>query len=116
MSGVVRGVEHQAAADTRHEIAIGNGTKTTDGPTLYVFSHLEEYTDIIGRVKPSSVPEDFIIDGNLVYVGYEKKYSTGIAVAGTCSGCIPTPISNSTYYALKIKITGSPASIVLKEE
>ena len=38
MSGVVRGVEHRAAADTRHEIAIGNGTKTTDGAPLYVFS------------------------------------------------------------------------------
>ena len=116
MSGVVKGVEHQAAADTRHEIAIGNGTKTTDGATLYVFRD-EECTDIIGRVKPSSIPEYFLIDGNLVYVGYEKKYSTGIAVAGTsASGCTTTPISNSTYHALKIKITGSPASIVLKEE
>ena len=116
MSGVVRGIEHQAAADTRHEIAIGNGTKTTDGATLYVFSD-EECTDIIGRVKASSVPEDFLIDGNLVYVGYEKKYSTGIKVAGTsASGCTTTPISNTRYYALKIKITGSPASIVLKEE
>ena len=116
MSGVVRGVEHQAAADTRHEIAIGNGTKTTDGATLYVFRD-EECTDIIGRVKPSSIPEDFLIDGNLVYVGYEKKYSTGIKVAGTsASGCTTTPISNTRYYALKIKIIGSPASIVLEEE
>lgn len=116
MSGVVRGVEHQTAAYTRHEISIGNGTKTTDGAPLYVFSD-EECTDIIGTVKTSSVPEDFLIDGNLVYVGYEKKYSTGIAVAGTsASGCTTTPISNTRYYALKIKITGSPASIVLKEE
>lgn len=116
MSGVVRGVEHQAAANTRHEISIGNGTKTTDGATLYVFLD-EECTDIIGRVETNSVPEDFLIDGNLVYVGYEKKYSTGIKVAGTsASGCTTTPISNTRYYALKIKITGSPASIVLKEE
>lgn len=50
MSGVVRGVEHKAAADTRYEIAIGNGTKTTDGAPLYVFSD-EECTDIIGTVK-----------------------------------------------------------------
>lgn len=116
MSGVVRGVEHQAAAFTRHEIAIGNGTKTTDGAPLYVFSD-EGCTYILGTVKPSNVPEDFLIDGNLVYVGYEKKYSTGIKVAGTsASGCTTTPISNTRYYALKIKITGSPASIVLEEE
>ena len=115
MSGVVRGVEHQAAADTRHEIAIGNGTKTTDGATLYVFRD-EECTDIIGTVKPSNVPEDFLIDGNLVYVGYEKKYSTGIKVAGTsASGCTTTPISNTRYYALKIKITSSSASITIKD-
>lgn len=35
MSGVVRGVEHEAAAYTRHEIAIGNGTKTTDGAPFW---------------------------------------------------------------------------------
>ena len=115
MSGVVRGVEHQAV-DTRNKITIINTAKADLGLDLYVFSD-EECTDIIGRVKASSVPEDFLIDGNLVYVGYEKKYSTGIKVAGTsASGCTTTPISNTRYYALKIKITGSPASIVLKEE
>lgn len=114
MSGVVRGVEHEAAITPRSEISIGNGTKTTDGAPLYVFSD-EECTDIIGRVETSSVPEDFLIDGNLVCVGYEKKYSTGIKVAGTsASGCTATPISNSTYNALQIVITSSPASIVLK--
>lgn len=114
MSGVVRGVEHEAAITPRSEISIGNGTKTTDGAPLYVFSD-EECTDIIGRVETSSVPEDFLIDGNLVCVGYEKKYSTGIKVAGTsASGCTATPISNSTYNALRIVITSSPASIVLK--
>ena len=114
MSGVVRGVEHQVGY-IRSEIAIGNGTKTTDGAPLYVFSD-EECTDIIGTVRTSSVPEDFLIDGNLVYVGYEKKYSTGIAVAGTsASGCTTRPISNIKYYALEIKITNSPASITLKD-
>ena len=114
MSGVVRGVEHEVVY-IRSEIAIGNGTKTTDGAPLYVFSD-EECTDIIGTVRTSSVPEDFLIDGNLVYVGYEKKYSTGIAVAGTsASGCTTRPISNIKYYALEIKITNSPASITLKD-
>ena len=114
MSGVVRGVEHEVVY-IRSEIAIGNGTKTTDGAPLYVFSD-EECTDIIGTVRTSSIPEDFLIDGNLVYVGYEKKYSTGIAVAGTsASGCTTRPISNIKYYALEIKITNSPASITLKD-
>ena len=114
MSGVVRGVEHEVVY-IRSEIAIGNGTKTTDGAPLYVFSD-EECTDIIGTVRTSSVPEDFLIDGKLVYVGYEKKYSTGIAVAGTsASGCTTRPISNIKYYALEIKITNSPASITLKD-
>ena len=114
MSGVVRGVEHEVVY-IRSEIAIGNGTKTTDGAPLYVFSD-EECTDIIGTVRTSSVPEDFLIDGKLVYVGYEKKYSTGIAVAGTsASGCTTRPISNIRYYALEIKITNSPASITLKD-
>lgn len=114
MSGVVRGVEHEVVY-IRSEIAIGNGTKTTDGAPLYVFSD-EECTDIIGTVRTSSIPEDFLIDGNLVYVGYEKKYSTGIAVAGTsASGCTTRPISNIRYYALEIKITNSPASITLKD-
>ena len=112
LNGIVKGV----GVNTRNKIAIGNGTKTIDGAPLYVFSD-EECTDIIGTVRTSSVPEDFLIDGNLVYVGYEKKYSTGIKVAGTsASGCTTTPISNIRYYALKIKITNSPASIVLKEE
>lgn len=114
MSGVVRGIEHEVVY-IRSEIAIGNGTKTTDGAPLYVFSD-EECTDIIGTVRTSSIPEDFLIDGNLVYVGYEKKYSTGIAVAGTsASGCTTRPISNIRYYALEIKITNSPASITLKD-
>lgn len=114
MSGVVRGVEHQAAVDTRNKITIGNRIRTTPGPELYVFSD-EGCTNLIGTVAQGEDLE-FAINGNLIYAGYKNTESPFIAVSGTYSGCTPTLISNSTYHAYKIEITTSPASINFKEE
>lgn len=114
MSGVVRGVEHQAAVDTRNKITIGNRIRTTPGPELYVFSD-EGCTNLIGTVVQGEDLE-FAINGNLIYAGYKNTESPFIAVSGTYSGCTPTLISNSTYHAYKIEITTSPASINFKEE
>lgn len=114
MSGVVRGVEHQAAVDTRNKITIGNRIRTTPGPELYVFSD-EGCTNLIGTVAQGEDLE-FAINGNLIYAGYKNTESPSIAVSGTYSGCTTTPISNSTYSALKIEITTSPASINFKQE
>ena len=114
MSGVVRGVEHQAAVDTRNKITIGNRIRTTPGPELYVFSD-EGCTNLIGTVAQGENLE-FAINGNLIYAGYKNTESPSIAVSGTYSGCTTTPISNSTYSALKIEITTSPASINFKQE
>lgn len=111
MSGVVRGVEHQAAVDTRNKITIRNNTKSED--KLYVFSD-EGCTNTIGTIAVGE-SQEFAIDGNLIYVGYEAS-TLGIRVSGTHSGCTTTPISSSTYNALKIEITSSPAIINFKVE
>lgn len=114
MSGVVRGVEHQAAVDTRNKITIGNNIRTNPGPDLYVFSD-EGCNNVIGTIAERE-SQEFAIDGNLIYAGYKNTESSSIAVSGTYSGCTTTPISNSTYSALKIEITSSPASINFKQE
>ena len=114
MSGIVRGVEHQAAVDTRNKITIGNRIRTTPGPELYVFSD-EGCTNLIGTVAQGEDLE-FAINGNLIYAGYKNTESPFIAVSGTYSGCTPTLISNSTYHAYKIEITSSPANINFRQE
>ena len=111
MSGVVRGVEHQAV-DTRNKITITNTTKSDFDNDLYVFSD-EGCTNIIGTIAGWGDSQEFAVDGNLIYAGYKKTDALGIS-ASSSSGCTPTLISNSTYYAYKIEITTSPASIDLK--
>lgn len=111
MSGVVRGVEHQAV-DTRNKITITNTTKSDFDNDLYVFSD-EGCTNIIGTIAGWGDSQEFTLDGNLIYAGYKKTDALGIS-ASSSSGCTPTLISNSTYYAYKIEITTSPASIDLK--
>ena len=111
MSGVVRGVEHEAAVDTRNKITIDNVSRTDFGSNLYVFSD-EGCTNIIGTLAERE-PQEFTLDGNLIYAGYKKTDASGIS-AFSSSGCTPTLISNSTYHAYKIEITTSPASIDLK--
>ena len=110
MSGVVRGVEHQAV-DTRNKITIDNVSRTDFGSNLYVFSD-EGCTNIIGTLAERD-PQEFTLDGNLIYAGYKKTDASGILVSSS-SGCTPTLISNSTYHAYKIEITTSPASIDLR--
>lgn len=114
MSGVVRGVEHEAAVDTRNKITIGNYIKSSDNIELYVFSD-EGCTNLIGTVAVGE-PQEFVVDGNLIYAGYKRTETVDITTSGTYSGCTPTPISNSTYHAYKIEITSSPASINFKQE
>ena len=111
MSGVVRGVEHQAV-DTRNKITITNTTKSDFDNDLYVFSD-EGCTNIIGTIAAWGESQEFAVDGNLIYAGYKKTDASGI-LASSSSGCTPTLISNSTYHAYKIEITTSPASIDLK--
>lgn len=112
MSGVVRGVEHQAI-DTRNKITIGNRIRSS-GIELYVFSD-EGCTNIIGTLAEGD-SQEFAVDGNLIYAGYKRTEAVDITTSGTYSGCTPTPISNSTYHAYKIEITSSPASINFKQE
>lgn len=111
MSGVVRGVEHQAV-DTRNKITITNTAKADLGMDLYVFSD-EGCTNIIGTIAGWGESQEFAVDGNLIYAGYEKTDASSIS-ASSISGCTPTLISNSTYHAYKIEITTSPASIDLR--
>lgn len=111
MSGVVRGVEHEAV-DTRKKITITNMTKTDFSPDLYVFSD-EGCTNIIGTLEAWGGSQEFAVDGNLIYAGY-KKTDVASILANSSSGCTPTLISNSTYHAYKIEITSSPASIDLR--
>jgi hypothetical protein len=112
MSGIVRGVEHQAAVDTRNKITITNTTETDFSNDLYVFSD-EGCTNIIGTLEGWGGSQEFAVDGNLIYAGYKKTDASGIS-ASSSSGCTPTLISNSTYHAYKIEITTSPASIDLR--
>jgi hypothetical protein len=111
MSGVVRGVEHEAV-DTRKKITITNMTKTDFSPDLYVFLD-EGCTNIIGTLEAWGGSQEFAVDGNLIYAGYKKTDAASI-LANSSSGCTPTLISNSTYHAYKIEITSSPASIDLR--
>lgn len=111
MSGVVRGVEHQAV-DTRNKITITNTAKADLGMDLYVFSD-EGCTNIIGTIAGWGESQEFAVDGNLIYAGYKKTDASSIS-ASSISGCTPTLISNSTYHAYKIEITTSPASIDLR--
>ena len=111
MSGIVRGVEHEAV-DTRKKITITNMTKTDFSPDLYVFSD-EGCTNIIGTLEAWGGSQEFAVDGNLIYAGYKKTDAASI-LANSSSGCTPTLISNSTYHAYKIEITSSPASIDLR--
>lgn len=111
MSGVVRGVEHQAV-DTRNKITITNTAKADLGLDLYVFSD-EGCTNIIGTIAALGESQEFAVDGNLIYAGYKKTDAASI-LADSSSGCTPTLISNSTYHAYKIEITSSPASIDLR--
>lgn len=111
MSGVVRGVEHQAV-DTRNKITITNTAKADLGLDLYVFSD-EGCTNIIGTIAAWGESQEFAVDGNLIYAGYKKTDAASI-LADSSSGCTPTLISNSTYHAYKIEITSSPASIDLR--
>lgn len=113
MSGVVRGVEHQAV-DTRNKITITNSAKADLGLDLYVFSD-EGCTNIIGTIAAWGESQEFAVDGNLIYAGYKKTDASGILVSSS-SGCTPTLISNSTYHAYKIEITSSPASIDLRKK
>ena len=113
MSGVVRGVEHQAV-DTRNKITITNSAKADLGLDLYVFSD-EGCTNIIGTIAAWGESQEFAADGNLIYAGYKKTDASGILVSSS-SGCTPTLISNSTYHAYKIEITSSPASIDLSKK
>lgn len=113
MSGVVRGVEHQAV-DTRNKITIINTAKADLGLDLYVFSD-EGCTNIIGTIAAWGESQEFAVDGNLIYAGYKKTDASGILVSSS-SGCTPTLISNSTYHAYKIEITSSPASIDLSKK
>lgn len=113
MSGVVRGVEHQAV-DTRNKITITNSAKADLGLDLYVFSD-EGCTNIIGTIAAWGESQEFAVDGNLIYAGYKKTDASGILVSSS-SGCTPTLISNSTYHAYKIEITSSPASIDLSKK
>jgi hypothetical protein len=113
MSGVVRGVEHQAV-DTRNKITITNTAKADLGLDLYVFSD-EGCTNIIGTIAAWGESQEFAVDGNLIYAGYKKTDASGI-LASSSSGCTPTLISNSTYHAYKIEITSSPASIDLSKK
>jgi hypothetical protein len=113
MSGVVRGVEHQAV-DTRNKITITNMAKADLGLDLYVFSD-EGCTNIIGTIAAWGESQEFAVDGNLIYAGYKKTDASGI-LASSSSGCTPTLISNSTYHAYKIEITSSPASIDLSKK
>ena len=113
MSGVVRGVEHQAV-DTRNKITITNTAKADLGLDLYVFSD-EGCTNIIGTIAAWGESQEFAVDGNLIYAGYKKTDASGILVSSS-SGCTPTLISNSTYHAYKIEITSSPASIDLSKK
>ena len=113
MSGIVRGVEHQAV-DTRNKITIINTAKADLGMDLYVFSD-EGCTNIIGTIAGWGESQEFAVDGNLIYAGYKKTDASGIS-ASSISGCTPTLISNSTYHAYKIEITTSPASIDLRQK
>ena len=86
-------------------------SRTDFGSNLYVFSD-EGCTNIIGTLAERD-PQEFTLDGNLIYAGYKKTDASGILVSSS-SGCTPTLISNSTYHAYKIEITTSPASIDLR--
>ena len=116
MSGVVRGVEHQAAK-VQNKITINN-TSTSTSPSAYLDVGTDEsISNSLGTVLPGK-SQEFTIDGNIIYVGQpaEKSQPVKLSVSldGSPSGCTATYINGSVHNVYKIEITSQPASCSLK--
>lgn len=114
MSGIVRGVEHEAAK-VQNKITITNtctnnislGVSTIDSSLTN-----NRVVETIGQ----GASKEFTLDGNIIYAGFSKKYGTQID--GSPSGCTATQLDNSSSSddVYKIEITNSPASISLTND
>ena len=112
MSGVVRGVEHQAV-DTRNKITITNSRAQDFSPLLYTWSD-ESLSNQLATIEKGK-SQEFTLDGNTIYAGFTAKYGTYLD--GTASGCVLTKLTGASiadYDVYKIEITNSPASCSLK--
>ena len=112
MSGVVRGVEHQAV-DTRNKITITNSMAQDFSPLLYTWSD-ESLSNQLATIEKGK-SQEFTLDGNTIYAGFTAKYGTYLD--GTASGCVLTKLTGASiadYDVYKIEITNSPASCSLK--
>lgn len=116
MSGVVRGVEHQAAK-VQNKITINN-TSTSTSPSAYLAVGTDEFiSNSLGTVLPGK-SQEFTIDGNIIYVGQPavkpQPVKLSVSLDGSPSGCTATYINGSVHNVYKIEITSQPASCSLK--
>lgn len=117
MSGIVRGVEHQAAK-VQNKITITNTTSTdaTYSSELVVGLN-RDLSNKLATLTPGQ-SQEFAIDGNLIYVGSKFSPMYRTSIDGNPSGCTVNWEKNGDfYYVYEIEITSSPAScsIMYKE-
>ena len=118
MSGVVRGVDHEAAK-VQNKITI---TNTSSGSPFSAYLDVgtdESISNSLGTVRPGGKRE-FTIDGNTLYVGQpvgiNEPVKLNVSLDGSPSGCTATDINGSVHNVYKIEITSQPASCSLKVE
>ena len=114
MSGIVRGVEHQAAVDTRNKITISNDSESTSN--LFVFED-EDCTQQLACIEPGSSQDIVLTSENGIYAGYS------VNDANICAYEIPSPYyvsptkcDSTSYYLYNLTVTGQPASINFRDK
>lgn len=115
MSGVVRGVDHEAAK-VQNKITITNTTSTdaTYSSELVVGPNEDLYNNKLATLTPGQ-SQEFTIDGNLIYVGSASSPRYPTSIDGNPSGCtVNWEKRGDFYYVYEIEITSSPASCSIR--
>lgn len=115
MSGVVRGVDHEAAK-VQNKITITNTTSTdaTYSSELVVGPNEDLYNNKLATLTPGQ-SQEFTIDGNLIYVGSASSSRYSTSIDGNPSGCtVNWEKRGDFYYVYEIEITSSPASCSIR--
>lgn len=106
MSGIVRGVEHEASK-IQYKITI---TNTSDSYPLYVGTD-ESLSNQLATIEKGK-SQEFTLDENIIYARFSLKQGT--LLDGSPSGCTITNVTYSGFPVYKIEITNSPAACSFK--
>ena len=117
MSGLVRGIVHEAAK-IQNKITITNSDSSYDDPYTVVYVGTEESISNPLAKLTKGQSQEFTIDGNIVYAGL-PGLSNGpikhmVSIDGSPSGCTATEVSGEYINVYKIEITDQPAACTFK--